>query len=476
MSLLHLPAELLHALCLFCSRNEIESLRLTCQLLKRIADEHLLDEIITCYEYNDLLNVSEIANDASPAIRENVRSFLFQADAFPAAPYWSRHHWNSERRKFFRGVEQETKDFMRNIGSRIKTKRSPKLFEALRRYYQCSIDPAMLPGREKAASHEDYIELAEEQEWFGEVGHPKRTLQSLFAGCPNIKSVAINSGHRLRRNAGLTNLAYLRSLTIPHCYQEKPMAYAVKTTFAAAANAGIKLESLAIGGVTPIFVRPTEDAGDKNEDDTSVGIPQNQLYELTSQLKNLRLIFLGEDDLGADMEFPFDEGHLVSWLSNCSRIEHLRLDLPPAPYPNWRVPFQHFLGENLHFSSLRLLHLESFQTRAEQLAQFLLRHKESLVELELSDIHLSSGSWPDCLALFAGKLENLRRARVRGFLTSFNDGSDEWFTFDLCSSHVELEQTIVEGGEIVLPPPLIDRDSDEDIEFYVGEDDDDEEY
>ncbi|KXT18105.1 hypothetical protein AC579_4562 [Pseudocercospora musae] len=499
MSLLHLPAELLHTVCLFCSKNGIESLRLTCQVLQRIADEHLLLEIVTCFEYEDLCRVSEIANHASPLLKKNLRSFLFQADAFPADNHWPRHQWIHERRKFFRGVEEETKEFMRELRTRIKTKRNPRLLEALMRYYQRSIDPAVLLRPEKIGSHQQYINLAKEQEELRKRGFSKRILQDLFTACPNITSVAINGGHRLRRNAGLTNLAFLRSLTIPHCHQEETLAYAVKTTLSAAHNSGTKLESLAIGGITPVFVRPTELIDDDSENNITIGIPKDHLYELTSQLKTLRLMFLGEHDLQDDAtEFmiidfhsltaQFAEGHLVSWLENCTQIQDLRLDLPYAPYPHWRVPFEHFLGDNLHFPSLRVLHLQSFQTQAERLAEFLLRHKASLVELELSDIHLSLGSWPDCLAQFAGKLEKLQRAKVTGFLTSFN-GTDEWVTLDFYSSRVEpsatLERSIIEGGEIVLPQPVINvdvetdssesEDSDGDEDDHEAEEEDDEE-
>lgn len=81
MSLQELSPELLDLICVFCSTDELQDLRLTSRWLRDIANQHFFPEVVTCLEKRDLLNVRNVAR-CTGDIRNGVKSFLVQADQY----------------------------------------------------------------------------------------------------------------------------------------------------------------------------------------------------------------------------------------------------------------------------------------------------------------------------------------------------------------------------------------------------------
>jgi hypothetical protein len=175
----------------------------------------------------------------------------------------------------------------------------------------------------------------------------------------------------------------------------------------------------------------------------------------------------------------FADGVLIDWLKHCPKVSELRLVMPIAPFVNWRVEFKDVLGD-LYLKNLVLLQVSNIQGKSEELVRCLLQHKDTLRELDLAFVHLSSGDWPACISSFAGKLPHLRRARMNGRLTGETGDEPEEMTTCFLSipqakkHQAELEKYIFEGtGPMpTWPDSYLDDDELEYDEEDEDEDDD----
>lgn len=83
------------------------------------------------------------------------------------------------------------------------------------------------------------------------------------------------------------------------------------------------------------------------------------------------------------------------------------------------------------------IQLSHLGTSSEQLAQFLIRHAETLRELQLIDIELIAGTWAEAIE-FMPKSLKLRRYTINGLVFTKPDGSQSDITFsklDCCYSN-----------------------------------------
>jgi len=110
-----------------------------------------------------------------------------------------------------------------------------------------------------------------------------------------------------------------------------------------------------------------------------------------------------------------------------------------------------------HLYDLGLAHCV---TDAEYLTELLLRHKDTLRRLPLSDIQLREGEWDSLFQNIGGKLPALRTVKLRGFLESEDWGCE--YSFDIAASESRrishrrdaVENYILTGGQWPNPRTL----------------------
>lgn len=77
-------------------------------------------------------------------------------------------------------------------------------------------------------------------------------------------------------------------------------------------------------------------------------------------------------------------------LQACSNLKQLDLKFPQ--FSNWQVDIRYLFGTK-HFENLGHVHISGFTTKADDLARFLYRHRETLTCVEICDVILERGTW-----------------------------------------------------------------------------------
>lgn len=326
MSLHDLSPEVLHLICEACSRPPLQELRLTCRKLHAVASGYFLPEVVTCVEAGDLERIGAVCS-ASGVTRKSIKSFAIQADGFDTEDkLWppGRRGWLAARADFLSWPSngyRKGKNVLQDLAQRPATPYRTILLKALEFFLSKSLllfkDPKLPWQYHRETEHS----AKNDSECFATPGGLHDTLLSLFTACPNVSALTVNFKHTFRRNLGMTNEAFLRSLEVPYNGPDL-VQDVIANTLVAAHDAGLTVHDLLIAGAKPFLM---------NNDPPHVERTKliDKYYQVLKHVKKLHLVFNGSDAIlgyrGRDMDDgfhfiteTFSTKCLVNWLQSCS--------------------------------------------------------------------------------------------------------------------------------------------------------------
>jgi hypothetical protein len=457
MSLDSLPDELIGIICSFCDTPEIKTLRLTCRALRKVANEHLLTEIVLFMNRDSLGTCKSIA--AHPVISKTARKIWIQADRPKEATF---DDWNKDRKhRTLMQYVREAADFVYPSDGahpgRTKEQEVAQM-DAKVKEIEAREEPKKPVLSEKQLEHHytEACRLMREAEAILHNGCLFSRLKKLLARCPRIEAIDLTQANHIRICSSKNNKAFQKGFLHPFGDLDRYNCCVdiMGELVLAASAAGFQPRLLRLGGVSHnIFMR--EDFLD-------------ELQQFFSSLEELEWQFsvpyLDEDcrvdeDAMDDLLMEFDATNSFTDLMEAAvGLKRLRLDLPNEGDDDAAaVSLQNIVGD-ITWEHLTHFHLSSFATTAEELSDFLLCHAGTLLKVTIGDAHIHRGKWPDCFVSFAGKLPNLQAFELRG---KFEEEETEriWYTFGLIYAEKnnkygrEVAKYLIGGGEKCPPRP-----------------------
>lgn len=456
MSLLDLPAELLDAICQQCQVADIRNLRLCCQALRSVATDHFLKDISIYYTMDSLRKCIDIASD-HPELAQNVQSVWFQADRLELLD--SFEAWNKARQEEFGNVLEE----YANIPPESPAKRG-------------TFDKAALQAR-----YQIYRRLLSEQDKIDQGPVLAKSLTKFFQASPNLSEIwfTLAQAFTTRRNKTEDNLTFRPGLICPFGdfrSDHHDGMHALTELLTAVYNSKRHIHTLVVAEVSHFFLR------------TPVSGP---IPHVMSNLRRLEFHIaqpwskdegLPEEFAIFDLLATFQYGMFRKFIKHAVNLRVLVLELPYGA-PSERVPFSHVLGTRSDY--VKFPYLESFSIRyveadPEDLAAFILGHKDKLKRLALSDLRNcgAAGAYLKMFKQLAGNLPIIEHVKLLGWFQCREDRSDDdafYFSHTGESKHrskyeKELSDYIKFGGEVV-PEQHSDNELTEDDGEYSEADD-----
>lgn len=404
MSLQRLPDELIESICLLCDISEIKNLRLTSRALCKIANDHLLSEVVVFMNHDSLKICRRIADH--PVFSHKVKSLWIQADR-PEKP--TAYEWD-ENRKLVYGegpIGTLTYQQQRAIISTSITeiyggeeqREHPTFSEKQYLYFSNHYKWARRLWREAEA-------MLKDQSFYS-------SIRALFTYCPNIKAVDLTMQSAIRENTTKNSEGFRRGLISPIGEDHINFHRAGVETFAqmlhAASDACFRPRYLRLGHISHyIFThRPVH----------------GELQRFFRELEELEWHFsipymsklthmVGPGEM-ATITSDFNAGRFLPLMESASCLRRLHLKLPRDSKMKCGIWLSSLVG-NLTLSALNNLHLSGFVTEAVEFVHFLLRHADTLKNVHFADVHLRGSCWIDCFGTIAGNLPNVEKFELRG--------------------------------------------------------------
>lgn len=424
MSFDHLPDEIVGLICRFCDTAEIKSLRLSCRTLLKVANEHLLSEVVLFMNRESLEACEGIASH--PVFSKTAKSLWIQADRPKETSF---DEWYSERRTMT--IMSHYKEASDIIYANCPSKFSNEKGRAL-------MDAAQALALEIKTREEEKPGLSEKQLRY----HFKQATRlaceaeemlhdtSLFSGlrdvlsqCPKIESVDLTMLNTIRICTAKHNKAFQQALVHPFgdCDKYNSGVDAMIQLVLAASEVDFKPRMLRLGSLSHhVFTR--EDITDElraffdglEELEWHFAVP----YHDDDHIEVVELLSIMED---------FNTGkNFSSLVEAAAGLKRLHLELPYDPDEVSEILLPSIVGNNT-WDKLARVNLTGFEATASQLGEFLLRHAETLEEVSLAHVVLSVGDWPDCFVSFAGKLPGVRNFELRERFDYDEDNTFYWF-------------------------------------------------
>ncbi|KJX96327.1 hypothetical protein TI39_contig671g00001 [Zymoseptoria brevis] len=195
----------------------------------------------------------------------------------------------------------------------------------------------------------------------------------------------------------------------------------------------------------------------------------------------------GDYDLDDDafeeliQDFGVVDNKFLPLMKAAKELKRLNLDLPWHWDAEVAVQLENVVG-GITWQNLTNVRVASFETSADQLKDFLLRHGDTLVTVQLGNVQLQEGigTWPDSFAAFAGELPHVQNFQLRGsFGREVDSGPLEWYYFGLLEEYrsnnygEQVSRYLINGGERCPPRPSIQE---QDYWREEGEDDENKEH
>lgn len=308
---------------------------------------------------------------------------------------------------------------------------------------------------------EDQALLAE-----GENSLMRQCYAAFFRGCPNLVAVEVTMAHCLRLTTTRKNAIFQKGLVIPHGDPSPDQGLdAMIGLIQAAYDADFSPTELRMGSVTH-YLTTDEDL----------------VEEAAAFLRNVEVLHwqLATPFLNDELEVDPDEyesimedlegGNLVTFLSDAHNLRVLEIEMPCSEN-RWSSPrLPTIVGDNF-WPALTSLTLSKFETSPEELSGFLLRH-DKLQVVQLTQVRLTTGCWPACFSMFAGKLPDLEEVELRGHFDS-PSGIFYWFghpeSYRGNKFERKISQYIIEGGSACPVAPDEPEATDDEWESDAGE-------
>jgi hypothetical protein len=248
-------------------------------------------------------------------------------------------------------------------------------------------------------------------------------LQKLFEGCLNIREITIacQAGSTRRLNGSQT--VFRDIMATPDDRFDWTHAGVPQTIdlARAAANTGLKLDSLTLVEISHRLWDPCSDEVMSNMKALFRPLRRLRLSTLVLSvaLTDHESIDLVSSTIANHAMKNFRDGRLREMLAEATDLRVLRLHFSPyvvsdAHEDVIEVQLQDILGD-LRFSHLYELAISSCATTSSYLESVVLRHKETLRRLTISNIQYSTYYLYRFFQNIAGQLPNLRKITLRGF-------------------------------------------------------------
>ncbi|KAF7189639.1 hypothetical protein HII31_09083 [Pseudocercospora fuligena] len=460
-ALLQLPTELLHYIFSLVPPADIQALRLTCCLLKDVAQDLLLPTLTTFLHRPGIERLLRVAS-LSKEIRAGVKTLNFHIDALQECDDWDE--WNYRRRIAFNHSRL-------HIESRLKLAAEdswagPPLTEeaqqALAEYQTRNLE---LDHYERLLPNGDWPPLAghyaisqrhcEDQKLLIEESYVRTSMAALFRACPNLTAL-----HFLTRaGSGVKHTArdayFQQGLYAPVGLDDNYSSAAVEQTLMAAHDTTRTIREMRLEEVFYYYLTDAVDGLEPSEELLQAfNKLENLVWKLNDEPASHTLNFCPETEIYVtrDRIQSLAEGDFLVLMKAATNLKTLALtwDLPE----DWPCHELARLGDmvgDIRWSKLRSIELSHFKSTFEELTAFFLRHKDTLESVAVRDAYLEEGELDHVFETLAGKLPRLKEVYLDG---DFMALSGRYYTFDYDTGD-ELDKYLIEGGVLPQKPKSI---------------------
>lgn len=414
MALDSLPSELIRAICDFCDTAEVKCIRLTCHILRNIANGYLISEVELEMTRDSLEACKGIA--AHQVFSRTATSLWIDAEITKQMTF---RDWKQECERQNREVERQRGGTQAPIAI-IREEESESVPDAQRGERVLLEDQLWSHYVRAARLAYESAQMLHDQSWF-------KTLQNVLSSCPRIGSLGLSAPE------GRMDAEFDEQI-------------------------GVDTMARLILAASAISFKPT----DLYLDCVSHGILSredifDQILDFFRDLKKLKWDFFcpemspGFADTNlrrSNVERESNSGNFAKVVQAAAGIEILHVSFPV--YLNLSV-----LAGNYHWQQLAHIHLKTVKTRQTQLVDFLLDHKSTLQTVSLEDIWIEDGSWPEFFACIAGKLPRLVGVELQGaFEGQDADHGAEFYDFGYESEYSNpdeyartISEYVIKGGD-----------------------------
>jgi hypothetical protein len=479
--LIDLPAELLHEIFSRLSLEDVLAARKTCSTLAAIGVDHFGDEMPLVYHRDKFSALKNIAQHES--LSKRMRSLFYIVDRFECLCY---EEWvdRMSRTTNELSIADEHSPGVIDVGDEMIETRARQIRAAT---LAAGHDIKLRKG------YKAFLEICRDQDKIDGEGYDFQHLRYFFEGCSNIREVTIVSKVNCQRRLNAEYTAFEKTTMLcpwkDKCWHDVGLDQ-VGALAHAVWHSRLKLDSLTLAGIShAIFLTRTERGK----------LLSRALRVLIRPLRRLRLYIqawapadekLGVSDESSDSDAEviqsvrtdtssiFEEGNFRKILNVAKELRVLKLEFPRRLSFDYGPSYAQLdlALPDMFFPHLYELELSQCSTDGTFLADLLLRHK-TLRRLTLGDMEYTEikSQWKTVLSKIGGQLPNLRKARIRGTLYT-------WERMPLFDERPEspergaLERFILKGGRWPLKAPWFapsdespGSESDDDMSAVVSE-------
>ncbi|TKA65631.1 hypothetical protein B0A55_10557 [Friedmanniomyces simplex] len=262
------------------------------------------------------------------------------------------------------------------------------------------------------AAYEAFQRLYADQKVMKRESEARKAFAALFRACPKLDRVIMTMMNELRvQSASTMERAFQEGMVSP--FSDHPIYYigthALESLLLGVHDSGRTLRSLA--------VQPNSHASFEMRPEVAA-----KVYEVVGGLSELHIGMMAvfEDDWGeldeglmSRVMFDLEHAKVAEFVAQGAKLTSLSIGAPEIFDRRPRVPLRYLVGDTrLHV--LQTLKLRWFTATEAELHTLLVRHSETLKELELVGAHIAGGTWMSFFRSIAGKLPLLETVRLRG--------------------------------------------------------------
>ena len=419
MSLDNIPIELKHFICGYCDIPTIKALRLTCRELNHAAKDHLFSTLVI-YMTKKSMNLA-IRIASSPEFAKTVRSLLIQFDA-PDSLLDFRGWLEAleiateiqplsadlldlyrEREGLLRLAKRQNDPFLQHL---YRTRVALIELEYSQRNESESQDIPLDANLKEGYKY--YQTLVQDYEEMLRGPLMQDTLFEIFKNCPRLTTVEVTSENQIRQTTTKNHAPFERGMLLPHGDPDtlEQGVVVFRKLLRAAALVGFSPKVLRLGSVSQNVLCEERIVKD--------------FYLLLKNIEVFRWDFASAYTDGPDIEGEItevaeilQEGHFTRLLESAEQLRALHLSLPYFEEVPFGGPSFSMIVRSTTWPLLKRFSIRNVEMGPNDLADFLLRHSQTLESVLLEKINFDCDRWASCFAAFAGKLPQLKIFELR---------------------------------------------------------------